>query len=188
MPPRTTPPGSVHSCGSPAAAGLRRGELLGLDWARVDLDGAELLVDRAVVLAGGKPVVRPPKAGQTRTVALDDRTVAMLADWRTRKARTARLNRADGWVWSSDPGGVAWMLPGTLSQRWERIRDAAGLPHVRLHHLRHAHVSILLDAGLPLEAVAERVGHLSTSTTRQYAHAAPGRDRDAAAAIGSILA
>lgn len=60
---------------------------------------------------------------------------------------------------------------------------------VPFHYMRHACASSLLEAGLDVVSVSERLGHWSPNLTlRVYSHAMPGRQRDLARAIGAALA
>lgn len=63
-----------------------------------------------------------------------------------------------------------------------------GAGGVRLHDLRHAHATLLLEAGIPLPTVSERLGHSSTAVTGAvYAHATRRADRRAADVLGGLL-
>ena len=57
-----------------------------------------------------------------------------------------------------------------LSEDWMQARIRCGLRHVHWHDLRHTCASWLVQAGVPLELVAELLGHSSLSMTRRYAH------------------
>jgi integrase len=71
-----------------------------------------------------------------------------------------------------------------LKRTWRRIIRDAGVGNVRFHDLRHASATYLLQAGVPVQVVSERLGHTRTSTTTDiYAHVMPGMGRDAAAAL-----
>ncbi len=62
-----------------ATTGMRRGELAGLTWRALDLDGARLSVDQQLVPTKGGATFGPPKSARSRrTVALDPETVALL--------------------------------------------------------------------------------------------------------------
>ena len=61
------------------------------------------------------------------------------------------------------------------------LTDAAGLPRIRLHDLRHTHATLLLKAGEVTKVVTERLGHSTTAYTQDtYQHVLPGMQRGAA--------
>jgi integrase len=76
-----------------------------------------------------------------------------------------------------DPAGT-WVLPAArgsgaytgLQKDWERIRERAGLPGVRLHDLRHSFASFAVADGHTLFLVGKALGHRQTRTTEIYAH------------------
>lgn len=173
-----------------AMTGLRRGELGGLRWRDVDLDGGLRTVRRALVRSAGEWIFAEPKtqAGR-RTIDLDPRTVVAL-----RRQRQALLERrmALGAGWSE--GDLAF--PGLIGapadlDAWGKsfgraIRDA-GAPPIRFHDLRHSHASHLLAAGTDVRTVAARLGHADPGLTlRVYAHVMPGRQA-AAAAVAALV-
>jgi site-specific recombinase XerD len=56
---------------------------------------------------------------------------------------------------------------------WERIRQRAGLPNVRIHDLRHTYASLLINKGASLYEVQKLLGHFHISMTERYAHLMP---------------
>jgi len=60
----------------------------------------------------------------------------------------------------------------SINRTWENIRDAAEIPDVRLHDLRHSFASDALMCGVPLAVVGEMLGHKHARTTQRYAHLA----------------
>jgi integrase len=80
------------------------------------------------------------------------------------------------------------MATRTRQPRWERLRESAGAPKVRLHDLRHFVATELLTAGIDVRTVANRLGHARTSTTMDiYWAFVPARDHDAAAHLEQLL-
>lgn len=61
--------------------------------------------------------------------------------------------------------------------------EKAYLPRIRMHDLRHSHVSLLIDLGFLAAAIAERIGHSSISVTYIYAHLFPTRQHDISNAL-----
>jgi len=74
-----------------------------------------------------------------------------------------------------------------VTDAFERLAFAAHLPPVRLHDIRHAHISQLLAAGVDVRIVSERVGHSGSKMTRDYAAVAAEVSRQAAATIVGMI-
>lgn len=179
-----------------AATGARRSEILGLRWPDIHAD--HMVIERTVYEQPGKGV--QVKQGlkradeERRVVALDPSTVNLLADWRREVVQTIRDagSRFGDNVFvfpdlRADASGRTPMRPNSVTQRFRDLCDQVGVS-MRLHDLRHWHASRLIDAGLPITSVSERLGHSQVSTTINiYAHSDRARDRQAATLIGSIL-
>jgi len=92
--------------------------------------------------------------------------------------------------------GNPYLLPGfkgqghlvDLQAAWERIRDAAGIPDVRLHDLRHAFASLGARGGDSLLVIGALLGHRSAKTTHRYTHLADDPLKDAADRISAEVA
>lgn len=170
-----------------AMTGMRRGELLGLEWDDIDLAEGTATVKRArvsVVSSG------TPKSGEGRLVDLDDRTAATLRAWRKRQ-REERLAAGSQWVDSAsvftDEFGRP-LHPHAVFGYFERAARDSGLPLLNFHGLRHSHATVLLQAGVPVRVVAERLGHADPAMTlRVYQHVVPGMQRQAAARAADII-
>ncbi len=174
--------------------GLRRGELAGLQWHDLDLDRGRLYVRRSIKSGvNGGWVAGPPKTHQNRVVALDDFTVAVLREHRSRaenRAEQAGVTIAPaGYVLTFDPSGAEPLKPDSLGQAFGRLCRHAGVEGLTLHSLRHFSASMLIASGRDVRTIAGRLGHSDASTTlRVYAHMVEGRDQDAADYLGSLLA
>jgi integrase len=174
--------GQVHhrSFWLAAHTGMRRGELLGLRWRDIDLDGARLTVARGIVCVGTNLVETPGKTpGSARTIDLDAATVDVLARWHTDQQRTWQAEGVPGELFAKPDGNL--LHPQTLSQAFDRIVSRTDLPPLTLHGLRHTHATLLLQAGVPLKVVSERHGHAHPAfTMATYQHVLPGMQADAA--------
>ena len=79
--------------------------------------------------------------------------------------------------------------PNKVSNDFTKIVREAGLPHLTLKGLRHAHATLLLAAGVHPKIVSERLGHSNISVTMDiYSHVMPGMQETAAQAIDERLA
>ena len=171
--------------------GLRRGELCGLRWEDVDLDGGSLRLNRTRVVVDGKAVESTPKtAAGRRTVSLDGSLVALLRSHRTRQA-TERLAGGPaygvgGWLFADELGQP--YHPESLSAWFESKVSDLELPRIRLHDMRHTAASLMLASGVPVKVVSEMLGHASpTITLSIYAHVMPGMAEEAGAALSAAL-
>jgi integrase len=78
--------------------------------------------------------------------------------------------------------------PHVLSQSFERVATAAGLPRIRFHDLRHTHATLLLKAGVPLKVVSDRLGHSTPAFTMAvHQHVLPGMQRAAADLFAQLV-
>lgn len=133
-------------------SGLRRGELLALRWAEVDLEGGTV---RVRCDASWKP-----KSRRGRVVGISDRAVAILR-------RRLELGGAGPW---QDEAGEPLFRPMSVSQAWRRLARRHGI-QARLHDLRHAHATDLLEKGAHIRELQTQLGHASVTTTERYTHA-----------------
>ena len=144
-----------------AATGMRRGELLGLRWRDVDLDGVRLSVRQQYTRQGKSLGFGPPKSAKSiRTIDLDGETVDLLREQRERQLFERRAwgkaYRADLDLVFCRPGGSP-EDPNVIGRRFgRRIRDLARLPAIGLHGLRHTHATLLLEEGVDVKTVSER--------------------------------
>ena len=130
------------------ATGMRRGELLGLQWGDIDLDAGTLRVERSVEETKAGLRLKPPKTKRgRRNITLPSETVAML---RGHKVRQMEIRLAlgmgnikpDTLVFGTIEGELT--RPRNLSKAWWRARNALKLPAVCFHAFRHTHASMLV--------------------------------------------
>jgi integrase len=80
------------------------------------------------------------------------------------------------------------MHPHAVFGYFERAVRDSGLPPLNFHGLRHSHATVLLQAGVPVRVVAERLGHADPAMTlRVYQHVVPGMQCDAAARAADVI-
>lgn len=174
--------------------GARRSEVLGLRWHDLDLDEQRVRIRGSVTHYRGETWEdeESSKSKRVRWIDVDQATVQLLRDheaWARDRARSAEvIVPADGYVFSLREDCRAPYHPPSVTQAWGRFRRTNGLDGVRLHDLRHAMVTALLDAGHDLGKVSERAGHTLKSTTQDiYQHTRKMKDRKAADIMGELV-
>lgn len=177
-------------------AGLRRGEVLGVQFSDIDFLGRTLRVTRQLqrakesdiekgaglvrAVGGVVMVVRPPKYGSERTIYLPDDLVTILSQ---HVGQHTPDGEPDRWLFATD--GLPWN-DNLVDYRWRATRTGIGTH--RLHDLRHFFASGLIAAGCDVVTVQRAMGHASATTTlNTYAWLWPkAEDRTRAAAAGLI--
>jgi integrase len=175
--------------------GLRRGELLGLRWTDLELDGEpKLRVGRQLQRmrdGSGRRFVAP-KGGKGRTIRLPARTVEALKAHRARQAqarlKAGSLYQDGGLVFASEIGTP--LEPSNIDRRsFKPLLEKAGLPDIRFHDLRHTCATVLLSQGVNPKFVQELLGHADIKLTLgTYSHFLPSMGDQTANAMESALA
>lgn len=154
------------------ATGLRIGEALGLQWR--DLEGDVLSVRRQLLTVGPARFDTPKTRKGRRKLRLGVDAVAMLEAHRRDLQRLGLHQHITvPWVGGEaesallmfpDHRGLPWRLE-TLRDRFNGLIAAAEVPRIRIHDLRHYHLSRLIDLGEDPATVSRKAGHSRTSTT-----------------------
>jgi integrase len=147
--------------------GLRRSNLVGLQWPWVQESGTVLVVPRTQVKAKKRAVVIP----------LTRRAARVIAEQSRHSGQPHVFTQSDGKPYHPDRVGMAVI----------RAARQAGLADVSLHVLRHTFISRLVQAGRPLPEVAALAGHRDITMTMRYAHLAPRQLRDGIEALESRI-
>lgn len=103
--------------------------------------------------------IRENKSGKTRHVPLSDLAIDTLI----------QVERIPGCDYIF-PNPKTLMPYNNLFHTWKKIREAAGIPDVRIHDLRHSYASFLVNNGMPIYDVSDILGHSNVATTKRYAH------------------
>lgn len=178
--------------------GLRLGELLGLAWPDITLDGtpARLVVTRSLKRLPGKGLVldETKTSGSRRTLHLPAPLVRALKAHRRRQA-AERLEAGDLWdplplgadLVFRTPAGTA-LDPANVRHAVYNLTEAAGIGRRTPHELRHSAASLLIAQGVPLKLVSETLGHSSVRITADvYGHLFDEARSEAADAMTAAL-
>ena len=157
--------------------GLRPGEATGLSWTHVDFDQAVIHVRQSLKIHNGELVVtdKLKTSRSLRSLDAPPQLMQLLALHRSVQA-TERIEVGDAWDNSLDlvfVNAIGRPIdPANLRRTLRRETVAAGLGEWHPHELRHSAASILSAAGVPLEEVADVLGHDGTRMTALvYRHA-----------------
>jgi len=148
--------------------GMRKGEIMGLTWERVDL--AKYLGFNARI------TLYDTKNGEPRGVPLNKAAVGTLSTLEPDSAK------CEGEVFKRK-NGKDW---GQMRTAFEKAVERAGLLNFRFHDLRHTAASHLAMRGRPLKEIQEVLGHKSFSMTLRYAHLSPMHLRTAVEALEGL--
>jgi integrase len=168
--------------------GMRRGEVLGLRWKDLDLDANRLSVRQALVSVAYELHISDVKTGSgRRTIDIEEETVEVLRQWRKARELEAGGPIGEEALVFSKPD-TTWIHPDVFSQTFDRVVARIVVPEITLHDLRHTHATLLLQAGVSVKVVCERLGHSNPAFTMSvYQHVLPGMQAEAAVAFAQVL-
>lgn len=174
-----------------AATGMRRGEILGLHWPEVDLQqGLVRVVTTYQRSRRGLEFADPKTQRARRTIALPEFAVeSLLTHHREQRAR--KLAAGDAWQDQNlvvELGDGRPVDPSEFTRKFADLAKKAGAPGVRLHDMRHAFATMLLNSGVHPKIASEALGHSTVGITLDtYSHVLPNMQGVAAAAIQETL-
>jgi integrase len=176
--------------------GMRRGELLALRWADLDLSAGRAQIVRSFILGPDHKVryTSPKTARSRRTIDLDTETVKALKSHRKLQTEE-RLAALGAWPDEGEDADLVFtdevgrpLFPRSVTMRFAELVAEAGLPKIRLHDLRHSAATLMLRAGVPVHVVSEHLGHASASITMDvYAHVLRDQRTDATAKLAAAI-
>ncbi len=164
------------------ATGMRRGELLGLEWRDIDFEERSLYIQRTINRIGKKGiVVSEPKTVKSKSkIMLPQFAIDALQSHREQQEEK-RKEAGKAW-YENDlvfPNSIGKFLePGRLHIWFKKLLKEAGLPDMRFHDLRHSAATILLGMGVHPKLVQELLRHSNISMTMdRYSHVLPSMQR-----------
>jgi len=176
------------------ATGLRRGEILGLRWADLDLKKGKLTVKRTLARTeNGLSFEEPKSELSKRSLQLPCFVVKTLEEHRKKqleeKIKYKPIYEDNNLVFCTEHGRP--VFPRNFSRVFENIAKKLheeGRPRLTLHGLRHTYATLAIEAGVPVKTVQENLGHHSASFTLSiYAHATDKARKEGAEKMDRIL-
>jgi integrase len=166
-----------------AWCGLRRGEVLGLRPADVDLVAGTVTVrrNRVELLENNRAAfdAEPKTDASRRTVVIPPHVMPVLAEHMAAWAGPDRVFVGrDGRPMRGD----------AIRQAFDRARRKAGMPGFRFHDLRHTGQTLAAATGATVKDLMRRLGHASPVASYRYLHAVDGRDAEIATALSALAA
>jgi integrase len=160
--------------------GLRRGEVLGLTWAKVDLEHLTIDVAAQLQRLDGRLQLVPLKTAASR------RRIALVGTVADALKKVPRGKSSHDFVFTSSTGTP--VDPKNFVRTFHAIRERAGLRRIKLHHARHTAATLLKDAGVSARDAQLILGHAHITTTQQiYQHGDRDGQRSALTALERSL-
>jgi integrase len=177
-----------------ATTGMRRGELLGLRWEGIDVENGVVRIARASPghryepeTGGGRRAEDGPWPAHHRPRPDHRGGAAPAPQTPDRRAAAPGPHYADSGMAFTMPAGTP-IHPNRFSLWFRRHVQAAGLPAIRLHDMRHSYATAGLAAGVPYKVMSERLGHATVAFTLDtYTSALPAMDRSAADVVAGLI-
>jgi integrase len=184
---RTWPTGARWVLG--ITTGLRQGEILGLEWPQVKLDGdrpsVSVLRSAARVSGKGRVVKAPKSRSSRRSVPLSVEAVAALRAFRDGQKVRVIGGKGDVLFRGSRLGRP--LHPRVDYADWHALLDDLGIPHYRPHDIRHGYATMLLEEGVDPRVVQALLGHSTGVLLTRYQHVRENMHDQAASAISRAV-
>ena len=164
-------------------SGLRKGELVALQWSDLDEANCTISVSKQASWdTEGNLILSQPKTGNSiREASIPQDAVELL------KQEHAK-HPDNPWMFPSGRTGEMY-YPDSVVTLHKRILKDAGLEHIRFHDLRHTFATLALQNGVDVKTVSSMLGHYDAGfTLRTYTHATRQKQDEAAQTMGSFMA
>ena len=155
--------------------GLRMGELLALTKEKFDFNTNTIKVDESLQKIDGENIITPPKTKKSiRKIVMPD----FLAE--------EIQNYLDSFYKLKPKDLIFTFSKSYLHHEMDRGSKKANVKRIRVHDLRHSHVSLLIELGFSATAIVDRIGHESIDITYRYAHLFPSKQNEMADSLTQV--
>ena len=149
--------------------GIREGELLALTPADFDFEAGTVKINKSYQRLHGEDVITTPNTKKSnRTIKMPNFLCDEMRDYLGMLYGVKKKDR------------IFTVTKSYLHHEMDRGAKEAGVKRIRIHDLRHSHISLLIDMGFSAVAIADRVGHESIEITYRYAHLFPSKQTEMA--------
>lgn len=149
--------------------GIRLGELLALTPADFDFKNSTVRINKSYQRLKGEDVITTPKTKKSnRTIKMSKFLCEEMQEYISMIYGVKKTDR------------IFTITKSYLHHEMDRGSKEAGVKRIRIHDLRHSHISLLIDMGFSAVAIADRVGHESIEITFRYAHLFPSKQNEMA--------
>lgn len=155
--------------------GIREGELLALTPADFDFEKQTVSITKSYQRIKGQDIITDPKTAKSnRVVKMPDFLSQEIQDF-------------IGQLYSIGEHDRMFMITKSyLHHEMDRGAKESGMKRIRIHDLRHSHISLLIEMGFSAVAIADRVGHESIDITYRYAHLFPSTQNEMADRLSDL--
>ena len=171
--------------------GCRRGEIMGLQWEKVDFENNRVKIDKALGSSKSKGTyLGNTKTADVRYLNLPAETMTLLRQHKREQLRLQIANgdrwQHTGFVFTTDEGNH--MNPDSITGWLHDFSRRHNLPHINPHAFRHTVASVLLANGTDIVTVSKQLGHASVNTTENfYSHIIEENKAKASECIADVL-
>ena len=169
--------GYFEICLLALTTGMRRGEIMGLQWQDLDFNTGMLEIRRQAYYLNGKmQTIEPKTKTSIRTIKLPEAVLNVL-----KKLKETTDSR---WMFPSPKVDDVPRNPNTLQKKIRKVLERADCKRIRFHDLRHTFATTALANGMDIKTLSSIIGHVSSSTTLDiYLHSTDKMQKEAARSI-----
>lgn len=155
--------------------GIRLGEMLALTPSDFDFEKKTVRINKSYQKIKGRDVITDPKTPKSnRVILMPDFLADEMQDYISRLYEIRDNDR------------IFEITKSFMHHEMDRGCKETGVKRIRIHDLRHSHVSLLIEMGFSAVDIANRVGHESVKITYRYAHMFPSKDQQIAKQLGDL--